>query len=334
MDFYWGTGSPGSTVTSNYFSAKWAGKLKAPATTTYTFTVTGDDGVRLFINGVKVIDGWMDQGATPYSYITTLTGGTLYDIELHYYEHAGDAACRLQWSYLGQSTQPIPQSQLYPPTGQQQVGAPTFNPAPGTYSSAQSVAITSAEAGAFIRYTTDGFTPTSSTGTLYSGPVPVSSTTTLKAIAFKTGMTDSSVTSGTYTINTVPTYTLTVTGGTGSGVYAVDTLVNVNATVPSGQQFAGWTGATHILTSQAPSTTARMPPSNASLTATFSAIGGPGTGLRAQYYNDNTSDVSAGQSVHRFPGADSHGCHGGFLLGHRLARLRSDFEFLLCEVGR
>ena len=231
----------------------------------------------------------MDQGATPYSYITTLTGGTLYDIELHYYEHAGDAACRLHWSYLGQSTQPIPQSQLYPAAGQQQVAAPTFNPAPGTYSSAQSVAITSAEAGAFIRYTTDGSTPTSSTGTLYSGPVPVSSTTTLKAIAFKTGMADSSVTSGTYAINIVPTYTLTVTGGTGSGVYAADTLVNVNATVPSGQQFAGWTGATHILTSQAPSTTARMPPSNASLTATFSAIGGPGTGLRARDYNDNAS---------------------------------------------
>ena len=54
VDFYWGTGSPGSPVTSDFFSAKWAGKLKPPATTSYTFTVTGDDGVRLFINGVKV----------------------------------------------------------------------------------------------------------------------------------------------------------------------------------------------------------------------------------------------------------------------------------------
>ena len=119
-------------------------------------TVTADDGVRLFINGVKVIDGWRDQGATPYSSTpTTLTANTLYNIELHYYEHEGDAACRLQWSYLGQSTQAIPQGQLYPPAGQQQVSAPTFNPAPGIYSGAQSVAITSAEAGAFIRYTTN-----------------------------------------------------------------------------------------------------------------------------------------------------------------------------------
>jgi PA14 domain/Divergent InlB B-repeat domain len=114
VDFSWAGGSPGSPVTSNFFSAKWTGQVKAPMTGSYTFTVTGDDGVRLFLNGVKVIDGWRDQGATPYTYTTTLTAGTLYDIELHYYEHEGDAACRLQWSYPGQTTQAIPQSQLYP----------------------------------------------------------------------------------------------------------------------------------------------------------------------------------------------------------------------------
>jgi hypothetical protein len=82
-----------------------------------------------------------------------------------------------------------------------QVAAPSFSPPAGSYSSAQSVTITSATSGASIRYTTNGTTPTSTTGTLYASPVSISSSATLKAIAYKSGMTDSTVTSGVYTIN-------------------------------------------------------------------------------------------------------------------------------------
>ena len=56
----------------------------------------------------------------------------------------------------------------------------------------------SAEAGATIHYTLDGSTPTASTGTVYSGPVTLTETTTVKAIAVKDGV-SSSVTSRVYT---------------------------------------------------------------------------------------------------------------------------------------
>jgi MYXO-CTERM domain-containing protein len=82
-----------------------------------------------------------------------------------------------------------------------QAGAPSFSPAAGTFTSAQTVTITTTTSGASIRYTTDGSTPTETNGTLYSSPVSISSTTTLMAIAYKAGITDSTVTSGTYTIN-------------------------------------------------------------------------------------------------------------------------------------
>jgi subtilase family serine protease len=82
--------------------------------------------------------------------------------------------------------------------------APTFSPPAGTYSSAQNVAISSATSGASIRYTTNGSAPTETNGTLYSGPVNISSTATLMAIADKSGFTDSSVTSGLYTIGASP----------------------------------------------------------------------------------------------------------------------------------
>ena len=78
---------------------------------------------------------------------------------------------------------------------------PNFTPAPGAYPSGQLVYITSATPGASIRYTTDGSTPSSTTGTIYSGPLSIGSATTLKAIAYKTGMSNSAITTGAYTIN-------------------------------------------------------------------------------------------------------------------------------------
>jgi hypothetical protein len=83
------------------------------------------------------------------------------------------------------------------------VVAPAFSPAAGTYTSAQSVTISSTTSGASIRYTTDGSTPTSTTGTVYSAPVSIAATTTLKAIAYKSGLANSSVTTGVYTIAAV-----------------------------------------------------------------------------------------------------------------------------------
>ncbi len=79
------------------------------------------------------------------------------------------------------------------------VAAPTFSPAAGNYSSAQNITISSATSGASIRYTTDGSTPSETAGTLYSGPVNVSSNLTLKAIAYQSGLADSSVSSAAYT---------------------------------------------------------------------------------------------------------------------------------------
>lgn len=82
-----------------------------------------------------------------------------------------------------------------------QVSAPQFSPAAGSYGPTQNVTITSATVGATIRYTTDGSTPTNSVGTVYSTPVAIASTTTLKAIAYNGVLTDSAVTTGVYTIN-------------------------------------------------------------------------------------------------------------------------------------
>ncbi len=89
------------------------------------------------------------------------------------------------------------------------VETPVFNPAGGTYAVAQSVTITCATSGATIRYTKDGSEPTASSAQ-YSGPIPISTTTTLKAKAFKSGMKDSATASATYTITSATTEKATV----------------------------------------------------------------------------------------------------------------------------
>src|SRR5439155_3175008 len=82
---------------------------------------------------------------------------------------------------------------------QQQVATPTFSPGGGTYTGSVTVAIGDATSGATIHYTTDGSTPTTSSP-VYSSALTFNQTTTLKAMAAASGMTDSGVASATYTI--------------------------------------------------------------------------------------------------------------------------------------
>jgi hypothetical protein len=75
---------------------------------------------------------------------------------------------------------------------------PTFSHARGFYDSAFSLTLSSTTAGATIRYTTDGSAPTSTTGTVYSGPISITGTKNVRAIAYKSGWTPSVVQTSSY----------------------------------------------------------------------------------------------------------------------------------------
>jgi len=78
--------------------------------------------------------------------------------------------------------------------------APSFSPGTGNYNSSQSVTLSDSTPGVSIYYTTNGSTPTTSS-TLYTGPITVATTTTIKAIAAGNGYAASSVATGTYVIS-------------------------------------------------------------------------------------------------------------------------------------
>lgn len=114
INFSWGVGSPlNGVVNTNNFSARWTGKILAPATGTYSFSVQGDDGVRLRVNNTFIINNFNYKNSTDVGTIS-LTAGQFYDITLEYFEGGGDATIIMRWSYPGQALVVVPQGNLYP----------------------------------------------------------------------------------------------------------------------------------------------------------------------------------------------------------------------------
>ena len=103
---------------------------------------------------------------------------------------------------------------------------PTFSPAGGTFTTAQSVTLSDGTPGAVIYYTIDGSTPTTSS-TVYSTPISVDSgSVTIKAIAQATGFSASSV--GSATFNIQPTATATPAFSPGTGTYSSTQSVTIS----------------------------------------------------------------------------------------------------------
>lgn len=106
---------------------------------------------------------------------------------------------------------------------QPQVSSPAISPNGGTHSGAVSVNLGSATAGATIRYSTNGADITTSSP-VYSAPFSLSANATVKARAFKAGMTDSAQTTATFVVNPlaqVSSPQMSPNGGTYSGTVSV-----------------------------------------------------------------------------------------------------------------
>ncbi|MWC30632.1 carbohydrate-binding protein [Paenibacillus sp. MMS18-CY102] len=169
----------GSTTAINRVKLNW----EAAYGKAYQLQVSNDAAVWTNVYSTVAGDGGIDD--------VTFSAATARYVRI-YGTQRGTAYGYSLWDFevYGNGTTPI-----------QQVATPTFTPAPGTYSSAQNVTIVTATSGATIKYTADGSTPTLAS-TTYTGPIIVSASTVIKAIAIKSGMTDSSMSTGTYTIST------------------------------------------------------------------------------------------------------------------------------------
>ncbi len=86
-----------------------------------------------------------------------------------------------------------------------QAAAPQFSPTPGNFSGEVFVSLTTTTPNTYIRYTTDGKTPTKDYGILYDAPFPIAATTSIEAKAFRPGHATSPSSVATYTVSDIPT---------------------------------------------------------------------------------------------------------------------------------
>ena len=112
VDFDWDTKAPAAGVPEDHFSARWTRTLNLTAGL-YRFSLRANDGVRLYVNGTRLVDEWhSSNGATEYTAELFLSGSTA--LRLDYYDNTAKALVRLSWERLSTTLTPSPTGSITP----------------------------------------------------------------------------------------------------------------------------------------------------------------------------------------------------------------------------
>jgi hypothetical protein len=116
VEFDWMGGSPSPLLNVDNFSVRWRGKITARFTEPYTFYVGSDDGERLWVNGMLIIDRFVRHASVPedVSKVVSLVAGQPVDIQLEYFENGGDSNVRMLWWSKSEPKAVVPTSALSP----------------------------------------------------------------------------------------------------------------------------------------------------------------------------------------------------------------------------
>lgn len=97
IDYAWNNGPHIGEIGNDKFSARWSGYVIPQRSGEYEFTLGGDDGFRLFIDNVLVIDQWENGAYRSSRFTQRLDKGGIYPIRVEYYQDGGDASVNLAW---------------------------------------------------------------------------------------------------------------------------------------------------------------------------------------------------------------------------------------------
>lgn len=97
INFYYLKESPAPAVNREYYSIRWTGSLYAPVTGTYKVNVVVDDGIRMWVDGVKVLDQWKLQRENSYTGQLHLKAGEFYKLKIEYFNDPAHGIMQLKW---------------------------------------------------------------------------------------------------------------------------------------------------------------------------------------------------------------------------------------------
>ncbi|RLC91039.1 MAG: hypothetical protein DRI79_03935 [Chloroflexi bacterium] len=117
INFNWGYGPPAGGMPTNSFSVRWTGTFHFDEGT-YRFYAKVDDGVRVYVDGTCIIDGWRDGALRLYTADQALTAGN-HTVQVEYYDRIQVARIYFWWKLVaGPTPTPTPGPTPTPPPGE------------------------------------------------------------------------------------------------------------------------------------------------------------------------------------------------------------------------
>lgn len=95
--FYFEQVGPREDFPTDNYSVRWTGKMTAPESGDYLLEFTSDDGIRAWLNDVKLLDRWDDHPRESDTVKVKLEANKSYKIKIEYYQHSGGAVAKFGW---------------------------------------------------------------------------------------------------------------------------------------------------------------------------------------------------------------------------------------------
>ncbi len=113
VDFSWnGENPPPGDMGRDNFSVRWVGTIRPRYSESYTFSLSADDGARVWINGTLVADDWTSDGTPDLPTTISLQADRPYGIKVEFYQGGGGASARLMWQSNSQPQEIVPTDRL------------------------------------------------------------------------------------------------------------------------------------------------------------------------------------------------------------------------------